>query len=280
MAIFGGDFSVCRMTQYRSVVWIIRSSFARSASQSTSNRTVMSVSADRRGPIDPQCAARVPNPLRDDLAAPDGYAHGGGDRPQRDAGAADQRLQQHVGGTGEFARAAARLVQSRGDLAMPGIDDDRDVVRIQAALRSGVDAGGVRLVSVKLLQRCLHGAQFIGVHVFSLLHGRHVQADDDPLEVWRRCRITLHDQRIVARNDQFRRCGVGAQRVECVQHLADMQCGGERPSRSPCSRRSGVTSDASTTTPRLVLTLTNCSPAECPPVGTMPMPGSTSAGPL
>ena len=99
--------------------------------------------------------------LGNHLAAADGHAHRRCHGAQRDAGAADQRFQQHVGGTGQFARPAAGLVQPGRGLAVPGVHHDGDVVAIEPALGAGRDARRVRLVAIQSLQWRLSGAQFV-----------------------------------------------------------------------------------------------------------------------
>ena len=88
----------------------------------------------------------------------------GRDRLQRDAGAGDQRLEQHVAGTQLEPRAAGRRMQARDRERAAGLDLAGDVGIVERALGLQGDQGGLGVGLVALLDRRLHGAQCGGVH--------------------------------------------------------------------------------------------------------------------
>ena len=88
----------------------------------------------------------------------------GGDRLERDAGAGDQRLEQHVAGTELEPRAAGGGMQARDRERPPGLHLAGDVGIVERALGLQGDVGGLGVALVALLERRLHGAQRSGVH--------------------------------------------------------------------------------------------------------------------
>ena len=105
-------------------------------------------------------------------------------RLQRDAGAGDQRLQQHVARAQLEPGAAGRRMQAGGGERAAGLDLAGDIGVVERALRLQGDDRGVRIVLVALLDRRLQRAQFIGVHramsssIRSRRRRQHHAADD------------------------------------------------------------------------------------------------------
>ena len=88
----------------------------------------------------------------------------GRDGLERDAGAGDQRLEQHVAGTQLQPGAAGGGMQARDRERAPGLHLAGDVGVVERALGLQGDVGGLGVALVALLERRLHGAQRSGVH--------------------------------------------------------------------------------------------------------------------
>src|SRR5260370_37233234 len=64
------------------------------------------------------------------------------------------------------------------------------------------------------------------------LTSRHyVEAHHDAFELRPRRRVLPHDQRVVPGDDVMRARRIGAQDIVSVEHVADVECCGERPAR-------------------------------------------------
>jgi len=87
-----------------------------------------------------------------------------GHRPQRDPGARDQRLQQHVPGTGQRPVPAAGGMQARHRQRLAGGYRAADVLFAELTMSLQGDDGRLRVVPVGVLERLLHGAQGGAVH--------------------------------------------------------------------------------------------------------------------
>src|SRR5262249_52588049 len=119
---------------------------------------------DRRIFGDPERAAEVEIALGADLSGLERNLERGRDRLERDAGAGDQRLEQHVAGT-KFETGAARCgVQPSDRERTPRFHLASDVRVVERALGLQGDEGRLRVAFVALLERRLHGAQRSGIH--------------------------------------------------------------------------------------------------------------------
>src|SRR5947207_4903015 len=120
--------------------------------------------ADRRILDDPERAAEVEVALGADLGGLERNVERGRDRLERDAGAGDQRLEQHVAGA-KFKSGSTRCRMQPGDRERtPGLHLASDVRVIERALGPQGDEGRFRVAFVALLERRLHGAQRSGIH--------------------------------------------------------------------------------------------------------------------
>src|SRR5262252_107101 len=91
----------------------------------------------------------------------------GRDRLEGDAGAGDQRLEQHVAGAQLEPGAAGRGMQACDRKRAPGLYFAGDMRVIERALGLQGDEGRFRLTLVALLERRLHGAQRGSIHLQS-----------------------------------------------------------------------------------------------------------------
>src|SRR5687767_1305214 len=105
-------------------------------------------------------------------------ANGGGDGAERDAGARDQRLEQHVARARAQAIAAGRGMQSGRGERLAGLNAARNAVA-ERAVGLQRDDGRVRRLAVLRLQRRLQFLQLFGVH------GSNISAEYQTEGEWR-----------------------------------------------------------------------------------------------
>ena len=119
--------------------------------------------ADGRLAVDAERAAEVEVAFGVD-AARDVELHRGRHRAERDAGAGDERLEQHVAGAGEGAGAAGRGMQAGLDEHAAGLDLARDLLLVELPVGTERDEGRRGLFAVAILERLLHRLQLGPVH--------------------------------------------------------------------------------------------------------------------
>jgi hypothetical protein len=98
----------------------------------------------------------------------DGDAHRGGDRAERDTGAADERLEEHVSGTSLAAVPTGRSMQAGRAAAQKRFDVADLGRRFDAAPSGQGDDRGGWLGLVLGLERRLRGPELVCVHVASI----------------------------------------------------------------------------------------------------------------
>ena len=89
-------------------------------------------------------------------AARDVELHRGGHRAERDAGAGDERLEQHVARARERAGSPGGGVEPGLDERAAGVDLAGDLLLVELAVGSERDQRGRRLLAVLVLKRLLH----------------------------------------------------------------------------------------------------------------------------
>ena len=119
---------------------------------------------DRRLAVDPERAAHVEIALGVDGAARDRDLERRRDRAQRHARARGERLQQHVAGARQLARAAGGRVEAGVDEGAAGVDAARDAALAEGALGAEDDHRGLGVLAVPALDRALDGPQLVSVH--------------------------------------------------------------------------------------------------------------------
>jgi hypothetical protein len=112
---------------------------------------------------DAQRSAEIEVAFDTNVAGPDLDAERGRDGIHRHAGACGERLEQHVAGTGERARAARRGMQAGLHERLTCSHAARDPVA-DAAIGVQRHERGIRVDAVSLLDGRLQRAQFVGVH--------------------------------------------------------------------------------------------------------------------
>ena len=139
-----------------------------SSASCDASRGEVEAEPDRREPdgslaVDAERAAEVEVAFGVD-APRDVELHRGGDRAERDAGAGDERLEQHVSGAGERAGAAGGGVEAGFDERAAGLDLARDLLGVELSVGAQRDEGGRGLLAIAVLERRLHRLQLGPVH--------------------------------------------------------------------------------------------------------------------